>query len=731
MLPSSNKRRKLDAPGTPQSAVSALSALAARRRLAASAGAEASASPTPEPEGTGASSPSNPFSPLQALSQKQVTAKSPKRAGARTPSGHGSSTGRGPPDEGPTTAADAAQSQAVAYSSFRLTKHNHRTKANGVVELRLDDSERFLVLGSFGIRILSGEVTVAGATLRPCQRTHWVHAAHCHAIPVLRTAEKTRLELHSDPAAESLRKLGRLSPLFRRIWNDPPGVVSEGRPKTPSTFSFLGTSEDAPKRCIIQELVSPPQWNKKLAALAESFPGRDPPATLICGPKSAGKSTFSKLLTNRLLTAGDTEPVGSIQAFTNGVVILDLDPGQPEYAPPGTLSLVHVTKPNLGASFTHPSLDDEAYKVVRCHSLASVNPASAAELHLECAMDLYDYYRRTLRSCPLLINTPGWILSLGLELLVQIIINIRPAEVIYMSEEGPAETVEALRNATKNTLATLPSQPAEFASRTAAHFREMQTMSYFHSLLGSSSEGTLRLSWSPSALSSLRPLVVRYSGQHSGIQGILRYDYQIPSDLLAEAINGMVLAIVEIEDPRAFRRLVRNVPSGSMGGDEVSGSASQPLISTSPEGIPFIPNPDDIALDPRHSRTIGLALIRGIDATTKSLQILTPMPVKKIVDAKSRGHGIVLVHGKFDAPTWSYTEHLYEQADQDDEPMAELEVTDEDTSEDGSVAEPDYASDAADGTAVPWVEVLGGNEKRPVGSRVWRVRRDLGRSTGD
>ena len=227
------------------------------------------------------------------------------------------------------------------------------------------------------------------------------------------------------------------------------------------------------------------------------------------------------------------------------------------------------------------------------------------------------------------------------------------------------------------------------------------------------------------------PLVVRYSDQHSGIVGVLRYDYQIPSDMLAEGINGMVVAIVEIEDPRAFRNLAREVRSESKGGDGVSDMASQPVTLTSPEGIPFIPNPDDIALDPRHSRTIGLALIRGIDAKEKSLQVLTPMPVEKITDARSRGHGIVLVHGKFDAPTWAYTEHLYEQADQDDEPMAELEVTDEDTSEDGSDVEADLAADAADDTTVPWVEVLRGNEKRPVGSRVWRVRRDLGRNTGD
>ena len=32
---------------------------------------------------------------------------------------------------------------------------------------------------------------------------------------------------------------------------------------------------------------------------------------------------------------------------------------------------------------------------------------------------------------------------------------------------------------------------------------------------------------------------------------------------------------------------------------------------------------------------------------------------------------------------------------------------------------------------MPWVEKLEGSEGRGVGARVWRVRRDLGRSEGD
>lgn len=477
----------------------------------------------------------------------------------------------------------------------------------------------------------------------------------------------------------------------------------------------------------MRELVCPPKWNKKLASLVESISGREPSSMIICGPKGSGKSTFSKFLTNRLLTATKEGPDGSAQPLVRGVAILDLDPGQPEYAPPGTVSLVHVTQPNLGVPFTHPNLDDKASRVVRCHSLASVNPASTTDLHLECALDLYDYHHRKLRNCPLIINTPGWILSLGLELLVEIIAKIRPGQVIYMSEEGPAETVEALSSATKNTFTSLPSQPSEFKSRTAAHFREMQTMSYFHSSTARGSDVTSRLSWVPHTLTSVRPLVVRYAGPRCGFLGILRYDSQLPPDLMGEAINGMVLAIAEIEGAQAFRQGFQK-PISAVNCD--GGSTPQPSVSHTPEGIPFIPNPDDLTLDPRHSRTVGLALVRGIDSANKSLHVLTPMPPAKIGEARSRGSSIVLVHGKFDTPSWAYTECLYQQSGQDDGQATEVEVTDEDTDDEGSVDEPAHAVGGGGDTAVPWVEVLRGDQKRPVGSKVWRVRRDLGRSAG-
>lgn len=440
--------------------------------------------------------------------------------------------------------------------------------------------------------------------------------------------------------------------------------------------------------------------------------------TLVCGPKSSGKSTFSKLLTNRLLTSSPvpdgTKPNGR---SISGVAVLDLDPGQPEYAPTGTLSLVHVTSPNFSPSFAHASLDDARFRVTRCHTIASNSPASAPELYLECAADLFDTYRRTLRNYPLVINTPGWILGTGLDLMIEFISKVNPNEVVYLSEDGPLETVEGLQSATKQSFSTLPSQPSELTVRSAAQFRAMQMMSYFHSADRESHKVHGRTGWDTKSIASMPPWCVRYAGKEAGLLGIICYDYQVPLNLLCDAINGMVLAVVEIEDDRAFR--------------DATGT-SNIEIAQSPEGLPSIQNLTDMTLDPRYAKTIGLALIRGVDVERQILQLITPIKSTVMAGVKASGHSIVLVHGKFDTPTWAYTEDFYERSLDTGEQAQAPDSEGEDTSEQGSFKE-DTSPDAHDSDVapIPWVEVLHGNQRRPVGSQVWRVRRDLGRNSGD
>ncbi len=157
------------------------------------------------------------------------------------------------------------------------------------------------------------------------------------------------------------------------------------------------------------------------------------------------------------------------------------------------------------------------------------------------------------------------------------------------------------------------------------------------------------------------------------------------------------------------------------------------LIMRSPEGLPVLRNPDGITLDPQHSRAIGTGLIRAIDTEKGELQVLTPLPVAEMDTAIRDGGCIVLVWGRLDPPSWAYTEDLHSRAF--DSATKEtggadetVESTDEDTDDDGSEKEGEGPGVTSEQSGIPWVEMLHGGQKRAVGSKVWRVRRDLGRS---
>lgn len=646
---------------------------------------------------------------------------------------------------------EASQRSILHHSSFRANKKNYQEKLDGRIVVRLSEGDRLVILGSYGLKVIQGELAIGGATLRPDSFTYWVHAPYCHALPVIRVSEDSVAELHPHPTAQALRNLEELSPAFGKLWNEP-SREDEGdgqaRHKLESdTFQIIYTSEDGPKRALLQELASPAEWNKKLAELSNVKQAK-PQVTFICGPKSSGKSTYGKLLANRLLTHQGL----SKTKHWPGVAILDLDPGQPEYSAPGVVSLVYITKPNLSPPFCHP-VPEAGYNHIRSHAIASVTPALDPQHYMECALDLYEHYRNNLQAeAPLIINTPGWIQGTGLDILVAMIANIKPSEVIYMSRDGPEEAVGGLKMACGSIpFSTLPSQASEYTSRTASHFRTMQTMSYFH--VGFSSQGMQFSAWDSRPVSEMPPLRVRYRGPNRGFLGLMSYDYQPPPSLLAEAVNGMVVALVVVEDIAAFEDLLLDTsaqiePSQALeptmdldagcdnglskaGTEDLLGS----LITRTPEGIPFIQNSNGRTLSPRHSRILGLALIRGIDTKCGEFQVLTPVPVDVLSEFGKDCMKLVMVAGKFDAPYWAYSEELYKRSF-GSEYLGEaarggpMEVADEGTDDDAFEGCYDETlGQAREHTQIPWVEMLHGSQKRSLGSRVWRVRRDLGKSS--
>ncbi|KAK5661725.1 hypothetical protein OQA88_9825 [Cercophora sp. LCS_1] len=466
------------------------------------------------------------------------------------------------------------------------------------------------------------------------------------------------------------------------------------------------TAEDGPKKIPLQELSSPAEWNKKLAGIIKSKNGGDNPIIFLCGPKSSGKSTFGRLLANRLVT----DQGHAKNKPWSPIAILDLDPGQPEYSPPGIISLVRVQAPNLAPSFCHPASPSQ----IRSHAIAATTPAQDPSHFVACALDLLSHHHTVLPNTPLIVNTPGWIQGTGLDILVSLIKGTHPTEVIYMSFDGPDESVEALESATRaktTVFTTLPSQASAGASRTSLELRTMQTMAYFH--LASLDEEPP--TWETTPLNAIRPWRVRYSGADRGFFGVLCYDHQPGPDLLGEAINGMVLGLVRVESLEAWKEF---------GLDEmaVDGDATEGVMVDTREGIPMVRNPFGRTLDPRYTRALGLVLVRGIDTGRKELQIVTPINGDLLCEG---GKDLVLIAGKFDTPNWAYAEELYAKQ------WGGIKVTaGSEEEDDEEVSNPGAAGFVTTNevVAVPWVEIIHGSKKRSIGSRVWRVRRDLGRS---
>ena len=94
------------------------------------------------------------------------------------------------------------------------------------------------MLGSYGLKIREGRVTIFGSTLSGPDQIHWVHAPHCHALPVLRIVETSVVELHPVPEAHSLRRLERLNPVFGKLWNESSTQVPGRKQTTAQAETF-------------------------------------------------------------------------------------------------------------------------------------------------------------------------------------------------------------------------------------------------------------------------------------------------------------------------------------------------------------------------------------------------------------------------------------------------------------------------------------------------------------
>jgi polynucleotide 5'-kinase involved in rRNA processing len=119
------------------------------------------------------------------------------------------------------------------------------------------------------------------------------------------------------------------------------------------------------------------------------------PVIYICGPKNVGKSTFSRILTNSILSK------------YRKVAYLDSDLGQSEFTPNGSVSLTLLDGPLLGPPFTHTIVGD----TIKSIYLGTTSPWKNPDSYIDAILSLYRFYESDIQKqdVPLVINSHGWV----------------------------------------------------------------------------------------------------------------------------------------------------------------------------------------------------------------------------------------------------------------------------------------------------------------------------------
>lgn len=425
-----------------------------------------------------------------------------------------------------------------------------------------------------------------------------------------------------------------LSPLFRNLWNS--------KPSNSRSFCLLSTSDEDGLRRPLYTLDIDRDMDTVLRAISsKNTSGARNPRIMTIGAKSSGKSTFNRLLCNYFYT------------FTKGrrLLYLDIDPGQPEFSPPGQISLVEIAAPILGPPFTHPAwLHSKDFRLIRSHAIAATSFKDDPEHYKACVMDLFGHADR---GKTLVVNACGWVTGIGASVAAELLSVLEISDLVLL-EPLEESLVTSLKSESPRTeFHRIPRCGPKPSSRTPAEMRAMQTMSYFHCRPESAVSES---KWSGKSINKVRPWIVSYAGDNPGIAAVMSYGQSPDPKFLAEVLDGSIVAIATI-DARTDCPFLEDATGEAAG----SGSAHlQTSRDWTPEGIAYVRLNDqgiNFKLDPRTSQCIGLALIRSIDSERKEIHLVTPLLAGQIADLENKQ--VVLIRGGFDQPGWAYLEDLY------------------------------------------------------------------------
>ncbi|KAF2025035.1 hypothetical protein EK21DRAFT_93568 [Setomelanomma holmii] len=537
----------------------------------------------------------------------------------------------------------------IKLCTWRNDPQNVLSDDESGLKVNLSKHTTISLIGSFQFKVLRGAINVNGANIGVLSRRGRQDEVYTACVPATHPITKLRgldgvNHVHimdwDRPVA-----LARFSPLFADIWNVPAETGFE------RSFTVIQESSADPLARPLTPEVASEDWLRVVEECSAN-----PSAILIVGSSDSGKSTFARRLLNRYLT-GQGKSARPVAA----VCYLDLDPAKPEYTSHGQVSLSVVRTLNLGPSYTHSSvpplsMDVERTTTMRSHPVP-MNLVNYLEYLRVCAEDLFLTYK-SLQSrespLPLIVNTSGSLYETDFNLLANVLASFKPHHLVHLGDvraNGPENdhrlhTLQSIVSQYRGTTHAIASQsPSSPRWRTEAELRAMQMQSYFSLRNIETNDGDASI-WSGTSLSNIVPWEFSFQETDERTQdfvGFFVYSEPIEPASLVDALNGSIIQIVESTSsaiPTPYTSLPR----------------------TKRYRIPHFPKSERTgmmeSLDPKTSKLICTALVRGFDPARKVVQLLVPRTHECLLHTLTPER-TVFVGGCCGYPDWAFVEQAH------------------------------------------------------------------------
>jgi polynucleotide 5'-hydroxyl-kinase GRC3/NOL9 len=352
-------------------------------------------------------------------------------------------------------------------------------------------------------------------------------------------------------------------------------------------------------------------WSDTINHLLEGV-SRKNGVIFICGSATLGKGMFSRLLTNAWICDDGNED--------GEVAFLDLDPSRPEMSLPGHISVSLVTNPLNLPSFARQNPDVRQDRIL-AHSVGINSPRTDINNYLRCVRALLEKAPERRRQ---VICGPDIPLQSGGRLFGALLSIIEATDVVFMSEKTKDAFKAAIARPTLRChLNSHSAMHQVLRPQIEDHRRCLQA--YFHS------SRKLR----PAPLKSQIPYELSYQEGKGGFLAVLVPGEVtcMPPNWLSTLLNGSIVTIIILDEDYPL--------------------SDRAIRQSEPDEIPYFAADDDgevERLDPRHSRSAGLGLVRGIDGAGRRLHVITPELLGRMP-----GGRVVLELDGYDA-TWAYNE---------------------------------------------------------------------------